>query len=64
MEYYATTIAGLEKIAADEIREHGGKIREIREGKGRIFFYGGENLISHLNFFRSHHRKTSSSACP
>jgi len=24
MEYYATTIAGLEKVAADEIREHGG----------------------------------------
>jgi len=55
MEYYATTIAGLEKVAADEIREHGGKIREIREGKGRIFFDGNENLISELNFFRSHH---------
>ena len=63
MEYYATTIAGLERIAADEIRKHGGKIEEIREGKGRVFFSGGENLISKLNFFRSHHRKASSAAC-
>ena len=63
MEYYATTMAGLERIAAEEIKEYGGKIREIREGKGRVFFEGDENLIVELNFFRSHARKAPFPTC-
>lgn len=52
MHYYATSPMGLEKIAAEEIKELGGKIYEIRKGKGRIFFTGSEDLIPKVNFFR------------
>ncbi len=55
MKYYATAIMGLERIAADEIEELGGRIKEIREGKGRIFFEGKFELIPKLNFFRANH---------
>jgi len=48
---------GLEKISAEEIKELGGKIYEIRDGKGRIFFSGSENLIAKINFFRQNYRK-------
>jgi len=50
MEYYVTTIMGLEKVTAEEIREIGGKIKEIR--KGRVFFEGDFDLVAELNFFR------------
>lgn len=51
MRFYATVPMGLEKISAREIEEIGGRIEEIREGKGRIFFKGDQNLIPKLNFF-------------
>jgi|GEM_PF-6844275 tRNA (guanine6-N2)-methyltransferase len=54
-KYYATAIMGLERIAADEIKELGGRVKEIREGKGRIFFEGNFELIPKLNFFRANH---------
>jgi len=57
MQYYATLPMGLEKISAEEIKELGGKIYEIRERKGRIFFSGSENLIAKINFFRQNYRK-------
>ena len=56
MQYYATLPMGLEKISAEEIKELGGKIYEIRDGKGRIFFSGSENLIAKINFFRQNYR--------
>jgi 23S rRNA G2445 N2-methylase RlmL len=37
MELYATLPPGLEDVAAKEIKTLGGKITEIRYGKGRIF---------------------------
>ncbi len=52
MQYYATVPMGLEEIAAEEIREFGGKIYEIRKGRGRIFFEGELELIPKINFFR------------
>lgn len=59
MKFYATTVMGLEKIAAEEIKELGGKICGIREGKGRIFFDGDFDLIPKLNFFLQNHRKAA-----
>lgn len=52
MNYYATLPMGLERIAGEEIKEFGGRVYEIRNGKGRIFFTGKEELVEKINFFR------------
>ncbi|WP_456416944.1 tRNA (guanine(6)-N2)-methyltransferase [Methanocaldococcus sp.] len=51
MDFYVTLSPGLEKISKREIEEFGGKIREVREGKGRIFFNGDLYLIPKINYF-------------
>jgi len=48
--YYATLPPGLEEIAANEIEELGGRILEIRENRGRIFFEGSIDLIPKLSY--------------
>ncbi len=50
-KFYATVTPGLEDISAAEIEELGGKITEIRKGKGRVFFEGKKKLIPVLNYF-------------
>ncbi len=49
MEFYATLPPGIEDIAAQEVEKFGGKILELRKGKGRIFFKGCKDLIPKLN---------------
>ncbi len=51
MEFYATMPPGIEDIASEEVKKLGGKIKEIRRNKGRIFFEGDKSLIPKLNFF-------------
>jgi len=48
--YYATLPPGLEEIAASEIEMLGGKVSEIRGGRGRVFFEGTIDLIPILNY--------------
>ena len=50
MDYYVTLSPGLEKISKNEIEEFKGKIKEIRENKGRIFFSGDLELIPRINY--------------
>ena len=50
MRFYATLSPGLEEIAANEIESLGGKIVEIRRGKGRVFFEGDLKLMAKLNY--------------
>ncbi len=50
MRFYATLSPGLEEIAAREIESFGGKIVEIRKGKGRVFFEGDLKLMAKLNY--------------
>ena len=51
MRFYATVPMGLEEISSEEIEELGGRIYSIREGKGRVFFEGNQELVPKLNFF-------------
>jgi len=51
MKFYVTTPAGIEDIAGEEIEKLGGKVVEVRENRGRIFFEGKEDLIPKVNFF-------------
>ncbi len=50
MRFYATLPMGFERVSAGEISKIGGKILEIRDQRGRIFFEGKEELIPKLNF--------------
>lgn len=50
MRFYATLPMGLEKISAEEIRKIGGKVLEIKDQRGRVFFEGKDDLIPKLNF--------------
>ncbi|WP_423793184.1 tRNA (guanine(6)-N2)-methyltransferase [Methanocaldococcus indicus] len=50
MKFYATLSPGLEEIAKEDVINLGGKILEVREGKGRIFFKGKEELIAKTNY--------------
>ena len=47
--FYATLPMGLERVSAREIEGFGGRIRELREGKGRVFFEGRMDLVPILN---------------
>lgn len=49
MKFYATLPPGLEDVAAEEVEELRGKVEEIRQGKGKIFFSGKKSLIPTLN---------------
>ena len=49
MEFFATMPQGIEKIAAKELEELGGKVTEVRSG--RVFFKGRKFLVYKLNFF-------------
>ncbi len=48
MQYLATTVMGLEDLAAEEIEKFGGRIREIK--KGKVIFSGSEELMYILNY--------------
>ncbi|RLF58808.1 MAG: class I SAM-dependent RNA methyltransferase, partial [Thermoplasmata archaeon] len=50
MRFYATLPMGFERVSAGEISKIGGKILEIKDQRGRIFFEGKEELIPKLNF--------------
>jgi len=50
MQLYVTLPPGLEDIAAREIESLGGKVTEIRHGKGRVFFEGDLELMAKLNY--------------
>ena len=50
MRFYATLPMGFEEIAAREIMKFGGRIIEVRKGRGRIFFEGSEDLVFKLNY--------------
>ncbi len=50
MQIYVTTAPGLEDISAREIEVLGGKIREVRVGKGRVFLEGDLELVVKLNY--------------
>jgi tRNA (guanine6-N2)-methyltransferase len=50
MLLYATMPAGLEVVSAEEIEELGGKVVEIRRGKGRVFFEGDLRLVAKVNY--------------
>ncbi|WP_456370794.1 tRNA (guanine(6)-N2)-methyltransferase [Geoglobus sp.] len=48
--FYATCPPGLEFVAAGEIEGKGlGRVTEVREGKGRVFFRSSWERIPHLN---------------
>lgn len=49
MKFYATLPPGLEDVAAEEVEELGGKVEEIRQGRGRIFFSGDKSVIPTIN---------------
>ncbi|MET1124169.1 MAG: tRNA (guanine(6)-N2)-methyltransferase [Archaeoglobaceae archaeon] len=49
MEFYATLPPGIEDIAAKEVETLDGRITELREGKGRIFFSAPKKLIPRFN---------------
>jgi len=52
MIFYSTVAPGLEFVAAEEIENKRlGKISELREGKGRIFYESDFNRIPPLNYF-------------
>ncbi|HDD72679.1 MAG TPA: class I SAM-dependent RNA methyltransferase, partial [Candidatus Aenigmarchaeota archaeon] len=51
MQFYITTVPGIEDLSAREIEGFGGKIREIRKNTGRVFFTGSEKLVAELNFY-------------
>jgi len=52
MIFYSTIVPGLEFVAADEIKNKRlGKVIEIREGKGRVFYKSDFNRIPLLNYF-------------
>ncbi|ADG13674.1 putative RNA methylase [Methanocaldococcus infernus ME] len=51
MELYSTLSPGLEKIAKEEIESLGGKVKEIREERGRVFFEGDLKVMAKLNYF-------------
>ncbi len=48
--FYVTTTPGLEFISAREIEKLGGRIEEIRRGRGRIFLRGDLELMVRLNY--------------
>ncbi len=50
MDYYITLSPGLEKISKNEIEFFGGKIKEVRENRGRIFFSGDLEIIPKINY--------------
>ncbi len=50
MQFYATLSPGLEEVAAKEIESLSGKVTEVREGRGRIFFEGDLKLMAKLNY--------------
>ncbi len=50
MRFYATLPPGLEHVSAREVEELGGRITEIRKGRGRIFFEGDLKLMVRLNY--------------
>ncbi len=50
MEFFATLTPGLERFGKKEIESFGGKVYEVRENKGRIFFKGDEDLIAKTNY--------------
>ncbi len=50
MRFYATLSPGLEDVAAEEIEELGGRVTEVRRGKGRVFFEGDLKLMAKLNY--------------
>jgi tRNA (guanine6-N2)-methyltransferase len=50
MRFYATLPPGLEEVSAKEIESLGGKITEVRYGKGRVFFEGDVELMVRLNY--------------
>lgn len=49
MRFYATLPPGLEDVAAKELKKFGCKLRDLRKGKGRIFFNGRKEHIAELN---------------
>ncbi len=50
MQFYATLSPGLEDISAREVERLGGRVTEIRKGRGRIFFEGDLKLMVRLNY--------------
>ncbi len=50
MQFYATLSPGLEEVAAREIEELGGRVTEVRRGRGRVFFEGDLKLMARLNY--------------
>ncbi len=50
MQFYATLAPGLEYVSAEEIESLGGRVTEVRRGKGRVFFKGDLRLMAKLNY--------------
>ena len=50
MKLYVTTTPGLEDVSAREIESLGGRVEEIRYGRGRVFLTGDLKLVAKLNY--------------
>ncbi|NPA63110.1 MAG: class I SAM-dependent RNA methyltransferase [Methanococci archaeon] len=50
MDFYSTLSPGLERVSQREIEILGGRIKEIRDNKGRIFFKGDLEVIPKINY--------------
>ncbi len=51
MEFYATLPPGLEDVAAEELIELGASVKELRSGKGRVFFETRCENVRKLNLW-------------
>jgi tRNA (guanine6-N2)-methyltransferase len=51
VNFYATLCPGLEDVAAEEIEKLGGRVIEIRQNKGRVFFEGSRKMIPAINSY-------------
>ncbi len=50
MIIYVTTAPGLEDVCAKEVENLGGKVVEVREGRGRVFLKGDLKIAVKLNY--------------
>lgn len=51
VNFYATLCPGLEDVAAEEIEKLGGRVIEIRQNRGRVFFEGSRKMIPAINSY-------------